>query len=377
MLPVVTDSPVAAAPVRSIAGLSTLPLFGLDVTAMGELLHSRARALVALRTLHMQAPRRDVPDDIPGVSAPVWAAARARLHVPTWRVATRQLAQDGTRKYAIAFANAGDDQAVETVLIPGPGRDTVCVSSQVGCTRTCTFCATAALGFRRNLSADEIVLQYLIAAHDVSSNVAGPSEVAGRPAVALPRNVVFMGMGEPLDNLDNVLAAIAVLTGTPTPSLRAEHITVSTSGIGNGMERFLRESNVSFALSLNGTTDEQRARVMPQTKRWPLGELFRIMREDAARRQKRRYFMEYVMLAGHNDSDEDAERLPALLAGLPAHLNLIAHNPFPGSPFLPSPPQTVLRFRDRLHALGLRALIRVPRGQDIDAACGQLARRAL
>ncbi len=390
MLPVVPDSPAAEPGPRSTSGPSTLPLFGLDVVAMGELLHSRARALLALRTLHMQPPLRQVPLDIPGVSGPVWAAARARLHVPAWRVATRQLAQDGTRKYAIAFANAGDDQAVETVLIPGPGRDTVCVSSQVGCTRTCTFCATAALGFRRNLTADEIVLQYLIAAHDVSANPArarngvnerrlgaGPAELAAGAAVALPRNVVFMGMGEPLDNLDNVLAAIAVLTGTPTPSLRAEHITVSTSGIGNGMERFLRESNVSFALSLNGTTDEQRARVMPQTKRWPLGELFRIMREDAARRPKRRYFMEYVMLAGHNDSDEDADRLPALLAGLPAHLNLIAHNPFPGSPFLPSSPQTVLRFRDRLHGLGVRALIRVPRGQDIDAACGQLARRAL
>ena len=366
MLPVVNDSPAA------VPAPSTLPLFGLGVTAMAELLDSRARALVALRALHAQPPVRAVPADIAGISGPVWTAARERLHVPAWRVVTRQLAQDGTRKYAIAFADAGDDQAVETVLIPGPGRDTVCVSSQVGCTRTCTFCATAALGFRRNLSADEIVLQYLIAAHDVAANVSGPSEAA---AVALPRNVVFMGMGEPLDNLDNVLAAIAVLTGTPTPSLRAEHITVSTSGIGNGMERFLRESNVSFALSLNGTTDEQRARVMPQTKRWPLGELFRIMRDDAARRPKRRYFMEYVMLAGHNDSDEDADRLPALLAGLPAHLNLIAHNPFPGSRFLPSSPQTVMRFRDRLHGLGLRALIRTPRGQDIDAACGQLARR--
>ena len=379
VLPIVTDSLVAA-PARS-----TLPLFGLGVAPMAALLHSRARALVALRALHTQPPLRDVPVDIAGVSGPVWTAARDRLHMPAWRVVSRQLAHDGTRKYAIAFDNSGDDQAVETVLIPTPGRDTVCVSSQVGCTRTCTFCATAALGFRRNLTADEIILQYLIAAHDVPSQ-AGPVAASNKMAaqidlpsevvaIALPRNVVFMGMGEPLDNLDNVLAAIAVLTGTPTPSLRAEHITVSTSGIGNGMERFLRESNVSFALSLNGTTDEQRARVMPQTKRWPLGELFRIMRDDAARRPKRRYFMEYVMLAGHNDSDADADRLPALLAGLPAHLNLIAHNPFPGSPFLPSSPQTVMRFRDRLHGLGLRALIRTPRGQDIDAACGQLARR--
>jgi 23S rRNA (adenine2503-C2)-methyltransferase len=230
----------------------------------------------------------------------------------------------------------------------------------VGCTRACTFCATARIGFRRNLTADEIVVQYLLAAHD---------------APLAPRNVVFMGMGEPLDNLDHVLAAIAVLTGAPSPALAAEHITVSTSGIGPGMERFLRESEAGFALSLNGTTDSQRARIMPQTTRWPLAELFRIMRADAAVRPRRRYFMEYVMLAGFNDSDADADRLPALLAGLPAHVNLIPHNPFPGSPFVASPPDTVRRFRDRLHGLGLRALVRAPRGQDIAAACGQLARR--
>ena len=185
-----------------------------------------------------------------------------------------------------------------------------------------------------------------------------------------------MGMGEPLDNLDNVLAAIAVLTGAPTPLLGAQHITVSTSGIGPGMERFLRECPVGFALSLNGTTDEQRARIMPQTKHWPLSALFRIMRADAVVHPRRRYFMEYVMLEGHNDSDADADRLAQLLAGLRAHVNLIPHNPFPGSPFEASPPERVVRFRDRLHAHGVRTLIRVPRGQDIAAACGQLARRA-
>lgn len=338
-----------------------LPLYGVPLAQMSEALHSRTRAMAALRALHGAAPAVAVPDTLAGVSRTVWQAARGSFHVPAWRVVRRHTADDGTTKYAIAFAGAGDDQAVETVWIPGRGRETVCVSSQVGCTRACTFCATADIGFRRNLTADEIVLQYLIAAHD---------------APAPPRNVVFMGMGEPLDNLDQVLAAIDVLTGVPTPRLSADHITVSTSGIGPGMERFLRESAAGFALSLNGTTDEQRARIMPQTLKWPLAELFRIIRADAALRPRRRYFMEYVLLAGVNDSDADADRLPDLLAGVNAHVNLIPHNPFPGNPLRASPADTVARFRDRLHGHGVLALVRTPRGQDIAAACGQLARRA-
>ncbi len=339
---------------------TTLPLYALTLAQMTEVLHSRTRALSALRALHAMAPAVGVPDELAGVNKTVWAAARPGLHVPGWRVVRRHAAQDGTTKYAIALAGAGDDQAVETVWIPGRGRETVCVSSQVGCTRACTFCATADIGFRRNLGADEIVLQYLVAAHE---------------ARALPRNVVFMGMGEPMDNLDQVLAAIAVLTGAPSPLLGAEHITVSTSGIGPGMERFLRESEAGFALSLNGTTDEQRAVIMPQTLKWPLAELFRIMRADARSKPRRRYFMEYVMLAGVNDADADADRLPALLAGLNAHVNLIPHNTIPGNPLRASSPETVARFRDRLHGHGVRALVRTPRGQDIAAACGQLARR--
>lgn len=341
--------------------MATLPLYALTLEPMAALLRSRTRALAAIRALHAGAPAVRVPDTLDGIGQAVWQEARGQVHVPAWRVVRRHEAADGTIKYAIAFGGAGDDQAVETVLIPRGARATVCVSSQVGCTRDCAFCATAAIGFRRNLTADEIVLQYLIAAQD---------------AAAPPRNVVFMGMGEPMDNLDQVLAAIAVLTGAPVPRLGAEHITVSTSGIGPGMARFLRESPAEFALSLNGTTDEQRARLMPQTLKWPLAELFRIMRADAVERPRRRYFMEYVMLAGVNDSDDDAQRLAALLEGLNAHVNLIPHNAIPGSALRASAPATVAGFRDRLHGLGVRALVRAPRGDDIAAACGQLARRA-
>ena len=354
----VAPAPSPMAPPPSMP--PTLPLYGVTLAQLTDALHSRTRALAALRALHAAPPTARVPETLTGVSRVVWQAARAGFHVPAWRIVRRDAADDGTIKYAMAFGGAGDDQAVETVWIPGRARATVCVSSQVGCTRACTFCATAAIGFRRNLTADEIVLQYLLAAHD---------------ARGLPRNVVFMGMGEPMDNLDQVLAAIRVLTGAPTPLLGAEHITVSTSGIGPGMERFLRESDVGFALSLNGTTDEQRARIMPQTLRWPLAELFRIMHADAVVHPRRRYFMEYVMLDGVNDHDADADRLPALLAGLRAHVNLIPHNPFPGNPLRASSLATVQRFRDRLHGHGVRALVRTPRGQDIAAACGQLARQ--
>jgi 23S rRNA (adenine2503-C2)-methyltransferase len=246
------------------------------------------------------------------------------------------------------------------VLIPADGRSTVCVSSQAGCSRDCAFCATAKIGFKRQLAAGEIVLQYLLARQDAPQ---------GAPA----RNVVFMGMGEPMDNLDEVLRAVKVLTQEPAPRLGAAHITVSTSGVLPGMVRFLKECRANLALSLNGTTDEQRGSIMPQTRRWSIGELLGALRDDAARGSGRRYFMEYVLLAGVNDSDEDAERLCGLLAELPAHVNLIPHNPFEGSELRPPDAARVERFRDLVHQGGVRCLVRWPRGRDIAAACGQLA----
>jgi len=182
---------------------------------------------------------------------------------------------------------------VETVLIPGPGRSTVCVSSQSGCTRHCQFCATATLGFTRPLAAGEIVLQYLVA------RAAAPRE---DPA----RNVVFMGMGEPMDNLDAVLAAVNRLTDEGAPRLSAANVTVSTSGVVPGMERFLRECPAHLALSLNATTDAQRERLMPHNKVWPIAALLDTLRVDHGRGSGRRYFIEYVLWEGVNDSDADS-----------------------------------------------------------------------
>ena len=212
----------------------------------------------------------------------------------------------------------------------------------------------------RNLEAGEIVLQFLLAA-------------AAAPPDAPARNVVFMGMGEPMDNLDEVLAATRILAQAPAPQLRAGRITVSTSGVLPGLVRFLAESPASLALSLNGTTDEQRAAIMPQTKVWPIGALLGALREAEARAPGRTVFVEYVLLDGVNDAPEDAARLAPLLAGLRATVNLIPHNPFAGSPFRPTPRAKLDAFRAAVRASGLPCFTRWPRGGEVAAACGQLA----
>jgi 23S rRNA (adenine2503-C2)-methyltransferase len=250
---------------------------------------------------------------------------------------------------------------VETVLIPSDGRSTVCVSSQSGCTRECRFCATATMGFARSLSAGEIVLQYAVAAAEAT-----PQEPA--------RNVVFMGMGEPMDNLDEVLAALEILTEEAAPRLSWTHLTVSTSGVLPAMKRFLKESRAHLALSLNATTDAERERLMPHNRVWPIAALLAALREDVDRGRRRRYFIEYVLWRDTNDTDEDARRLVALLDGLPAHVNLIPHNRFEGNSLAPPSDQRVLAFQRVVHDGGVRCPVRWPRGRDIAAACGQLAR---
>jgi 23S rRNA (adenine2503-C2)-methyltransferase len=330
----------------------------LMVDELGAALGSPARARGVLRWLHAQ---RLVPDALPtridGVAERVWRAFAAQASWQPPRGVARHRSADGTKKYALSFGDA----VVETVRIPARGRSTVCVSSQAGCTRRCVFCATQTLGFGRNLTADEIVTQVMVARAEAESD-------------APVRNVVFMGMGEPMDNLDAVLRAVRVLTQAPAPQLRAQSVTVSTAGVVPGMRRFLRECGASLALSLNATTDAVRARLMPHGRAWPIAEILGVLRADAARNPRRLTFVEYVLFAGVNDTDGDADRLVALLADVPARVNLIPHNPFPGSPFHPPTPERLAAFHARVVARGLRCMIRSPRGQDIAAACGQLAR---
>ena len=329
----------------------------LSLPELTERLGSRTRALAARKWLAAASPvPARLPERIPGVAPKPWAAVRAAAPMPHWSVLKRVQAPDGTTRLAVGL----DGATVETVLIPGRGRSTVCVSTQAGCTRHCTFCATATLGFARNLGAGEIALQYLLAA-------------AEAPPEAPARNVVFMGMGEPMDNVDAVVAAASWLTEEAAPRLSPGHVTVSTSGVLPGLRRFLRESAVEVALSLNATTDELRQRLMPHNRTWPIAALLGALREDQVRGSGRRYLIEYVLWEGINDSDADAARLAALLLGLNAHVNLIPHNSFAGSPLRAPAPGRVAAFQKLVRAGGVRCLLRGPRGDQIAAACGQLA----
>ena len=327
-------------------------LAGLTVRALEELLESRTRAVAAAKWIYGPRPWSDaMPAAVDGLGAAAWSKLRTTCDPSDVRIAARSTATDGTIKLVMAV----DGGAVESVMIPTPRRSTICVSSQIGCTRSCTFCATATLGFRRNLRADEIVAQFLIA-----------RSVA--PASAPAKNVVFMGMGEPMDNLDEVLTAVEILTQSPAPQLGHAQVTVSTSGVLPGMKRFLAESKCSLALSLNGTTDAQRLAVMPQTKSWPIDALLALLRDHP----DRVHFIEYVMFDGINDSDDDAVRIIELLRGINARLNLIPHNPIAESPLCASPRERIEGFRRVTVAAGIRTMIRWPRGSDITAACGQL-----
>ena len=332
-------------------------VLALSLEATASLLASRTRALAARKWLYGARPTPErLPDRIPGVTPRAWSALLASARLPEWRLVARQVAGDGTVKYAIGLADA----VVETVLIPGHRRSTVCVSSQAGCSRRCAFCATASLGLRRQLSAGEILVQYLVASAE-----AGPA----RPA----RNVVFMGMGEPMDNLDAVLAAIDRLIENPVPGLAEDHVTVSTSGVLPGLTRFLAEGRGQLALSLSATTDAQREALVPHARRWPIEALLGALRDDPRARPERRHLIAYVLWDGVNDSDEDARRLAGLLAGLPLHVNLIPHNVVAHSAFRPPEPARIERFHGILCASGIRCIVRRPRGPDIAAACGQLA----
>lgn len=329
----------------------------LTVDELTRELGSRQRAVETIKWLYAQRPLPTaLPTLLPGVSHRAWTPFIAKHGLVLPKVTERQESPDGTTKYALDF----DGTNVETVRIPAKGRSTICVSSQAGCTRKCTFCATKELGFIRQLKAEEMLAQYLLARSEA------PPE---HPAT----NVVFMGMGEPMDNLDEVLRAIDVLTQGPAPQLRQVSVTVSTSGVLPGLKRFLETSKASLALSLNATTDEVRAQVMPQTKTWPIAALLDALREDAARRNhKRDYFIEYVLFGGLNDTDEDADRLVKLLDGIPSRVNLIPYNPYPGTGLETPSEARVLAFHERVVKQGLLTLIRWPRGREIAAACGQL-----
>jgi 23S rRNA (adenine2503-C2)-methyltransferase len=252
------------------------------------------------------------------------------------------------------------------VLIPDGDKLTQCISSQVGCALDCHFCATAKMGLRRNLTAGEIVDQVYRAR-------ALLDEVEPGRAIT---NLVYMGMGEPLHNYTEVVRSLRILRHELGASMSPRRITVSTAGLVSGIEKLGREQDLSvnLAISLNATTDAVRDEIMPINKKWNLAKLLSAVRAYPLPRRRRVTF-EYVLLGGVNDTLDDAQRLSRLLRGFPCKVNLIPWNPHPQAPYRRPDAQVVERFQNEVKRLGLPAYLRTPRGDDIDAACGQLANR--
>ncbi|MCC5963535.1 MAG: 23S rRNA (adenine(2503)-C(2))-methyltransferase RlmN [Rhodobacteraceae bacterium] len=281
-------------------------------------------------------------------------------------IVSRQISDDGTRKYLLRIAGGHE---VEAVYIPEESRGTLCISSQVGCTLTCSFCHTGTQKLVRNLTPAEIVGQVLVARDDLGE---WPVPGAPRDETRLVSNVVLMGMGEPLYNFDNVRDAMKVVMDGEGLSISRRRITLSTSGVVPEIARTASEIGCLLAVSFHATTDEVRDRLVPINKRWNIQTLLDALRDYPRLSNSERITFEYVMLKGVNDSDDDARRLVRLIAGIPAKINLIPFNEWPGAPYTRSDWARIEAFADIVHKAGYASPIRTPRGEDIMAACGQL-----
>lgn len=286
------------------------------------------------------------------------------IEVP--EVVTKQVSEDGTRKYLVRIAGGHE---VEVVYIPEEGRGTLCVSSQVGCTLTCSFCHTGTQKLVRNLTAAEIIGQVMVARDDL-----GEWPVPGTltDAPRLLSNIVLMGMGEPLYNFENVRDAMKIAMDPEGIQLSRRRITLSTSGVVPEIARTAEEIGCQLAVSFHATTDEVRNKLVPINKRWNIAELIEALRAYPKVSNSERITFEYVMLDGVNDSDADAHRLIELIRGIPAKINLIPFNEWPGAPYKRSSNNRIRAFSEIVYQAGYASPVRKPRGEDIMAACGQL-----
>ena len=281
------------------------------------------------------------------------------------KVLSEQVSLDGTTKWLIGF---GGGNAVETVFIPEPNRGTLCISSQVGCALNCTFCATGAQGFNRNLSTGEIIGQVWLAARALGHERNGKRRIT---------NVVLMGMGEPLLNFDAVTAALSLLRHDLGFGFAAKRVTLSTAGLVPGIDKLRETIDVALAVSLHAPEDTLRETLVPLNKKYPIKELMRSCADYVSDKHKRTVTFEYTLIDGVNDQPEHARKLVKLLRRLPSKLNLIPFNPFPGTRYRCSPEERIRKFQEIVMAGGLIATVRKTRGDDIDAACGQLAGKVL
>ncbi|OOY13735.1 23S rRNA (adenine(2503)-C(2))-methyltransferase [Thioclava marina] len=289
-----------------------------------------------------------------------------RFEITVPEIVSKQVSMDGTRKYLLKIAGGHE---VEAVYIPEENRGTLCISSQVGCTLTCSFCHTGTQKLVRNLTAGEIVGQVMVARDDLEE---WPEQNTPKNETRLVSNVVLMGMGEPLYNFENVRDAMQVVMDGEGLSLSRRRITLSTSGVVPEIAKTAEEIGCLLAISFHATTDEVRDKLVPINKKWNIETLLNALRDYPRLSNSERITFEYVMLKGVNDSDEDARRLVKLIRGIPAKINLIPFNEWPGAPYERSDWERIESFADIIYKAGYASPIRTPRGEDIMAACGQL-----
>jgi 23S rRNA (adenine2503-C2)-methyltransferase len=369
----VLDQPVPATSAEkpSLIGLSR-----------GELAEALAEAGVPEKQIRMRAAQiwhwlylRGATDfaAMTSMSKALRAELAERFALPRPEIVEEQVSTDGTRKWLLRFPprGAGRPVEVETVYIPEEGRGTLCVSSQVGCTLTCSFCHTGTQKLVRNLTAEEIVGQILLARERLGDFPT--PESPGTPEEGrLVSNIVMMGMGEPLYNFDNVKTALLIAADGDGLALSKRRITLSTSGVVPMIPRTGAEMGVGLAISLHAVRDELRDELVPINRKWPIAELLEACRTYPGLSNSKRITFEYVMLKGVNDSLAEARELVRLLGGIPAKINLIPFNPWPGSPYECSDWEQIETFADVVNRAGYASPIRTPRGRDILAACGQL-----
>ncbi len=357
------------------------PLVGLTRAAMMEALEgigvparqSRMRAQQIWQWLYNRGATSF--GQMTNIGKELRAALAGHFDISRPEVVARQKSLDGTRKWLLRMPpdGSGERHEVEVVYIPEEDRGTLCISSQVGCTLNCTFCHTGTQKLVRNLTAGEIVAQVLVARDELGD---WPRQMSANPNPPASgrhvTNVVIMGMGEPLYNFDNVRDACAIISDGEGISLSKRRLTLSTAGVAPQIPRAGAEMDVMLAISLHATTDEVRDRLVPLNRKYPIAEVLEACRNYPGLSNARRITFEYVMLKGINDSVEDARRLVGLLRGIPAKVNLIPFNPWPGSPYECSPWEDIERFAEVVNRAGYASPVRSPRGRDIMAACGQL-----
>lgn len=384
---------LAFSPPKVSATLQKAPLpttlAGLDRAALADALsaigvpqkHLRMRVNQLWSWMYVRgatsfAAMSDMSKDLRATLAQFYTLARPE-------VVSEQISVDGTRKWLLRLQRRGHEAAppeIETVYIPEADRGTLCISSQVGCTLSCSFCHTGTQRLVRNLEADEIVGQILLA-RDRIGDWAGSAPVADNhllPGVERKiTNIVLMGMGEPLYNFDNVRTAMEVASDGEGLSVSKRRITLSTSGVVPEIGRWGREASTMLAISLHATTDALRDELVPINRKYPIADLLDACRNYPGLSNARRITFEYVMLAGVNDTPADARALVRLLAGIPAKINLIPFNPWPGSTYTCASWETIETFADIVNRAGYASPVRTPRGRDILAACGQLKSESL